>query len=112
MAGKPSVEQELLNHLRHSGIQKDNLAALVKIVAGFSATLPNLKVFPKGIPPVFESLEVSSIVGKKDLGSVLEKLLSETAVGQVRLFPYGVPVPDWVQLSAIVGPSPRETAGG
>src|ERR1700739_3002318 len=110
MNGKRSVEHELLKLLRHGGLQKDNLAALVKIVAGFSDSglLKNLKVFPRGIPPVYESLEVSSIVSAGNVASGLEKLVTETAIGHIRLFPYGVPVPDWVLVTAVVGPSPVE----
>jgi len=52
-----SVEQDLLNHLRFAGLDKDNLAALVKVVAGFSdkGVLKNFKVFPIGVPPVYEA---------------------------------------------------------
>ena len=113
MNGKQSVEQQLLEHLRFSGLHKDNLAHLVKIVAGFSdkKTLPNLKVFPIGIPPVYDSLEVRSVVGSKDLANVLNLLLAETAVGQIKLFPYGVPVWEYAELSAVVGPAPNRGSG-
>ena len=52
-----------MNILRFGGLDKDNLGSLVKIVAGFNEKgLNHFKVFLKGIPPVYEGLEMRSVV--------------------------------------------------
>ena len=111
-----SVEQDLLNHLRFAGLDKDNLAALVKVVAGFSdkGVLKNFKVFPIGVPPVYEGLEIKSVVSVQELGTIVQALYSHPAVGPIRLFPYGVPQVEFATLEAVIGPSPSVAgvAGG
>ena len=107
MASGQAVEQELLKILRHGGLDRENLAALVKIVAGFSDKgLNHIKVFPKGIPPVYESLEVKSVVEASRLGSLLSIILAEAAVSSVIVFPYGVPDYDVAEVVVGLGPTP------
>jgi len=107
MARGQGVEQELLKILRFGGLDRENLAALVKIVAGFTEKgLNHIKVFPKGIPPVYQSLEVKSLVQVDRLSSVLSAILSEVQVNSVVVFPYGVPVFDVAEIVVGLGPTP------
>lgn len=107
MADAQAVEQELLRILRFGGLDKDNLATLVKIVAGFSERgLSSIKVFPKGIPPVYESLEVRASVQASDLSRILGIILAEAQVNSVLLFPYGIPAYEVAELVVGLGPTP------
>jgi len=108
MARGQTIEQELLKLLRHGGLDRENLANLVKIVAGFNEKgLQHIKVFPKGIPPVYHGLEVRSLVqGTDRLSSVLSAILSEIQVNSVLVFPYGVPVFDAAEVVVGLGPTP------
>ena len=108
MAGKQSIEQELLKLLRFGGLQKENLAALVKVVAGFhdSGKLKAIRVFPRGIPPIYDGLEVKSVVPASDVGQVVEYLASNPFVGGIHIFPIGIPYIDFAEVVASVGPSP------
>ena len=112
MARGQGVEQELLKILRFGGLDRENLAALVKIVAGFTNKgLNHIKVFPKGIPPVYQGLEVKSLVQVDRLSSVLSAILSEVQVNSVVVFPYGVPVFDVAEIIVGLGPTPGECRG-
>jgi hypothetical protein len=107
MADAQAVEQQLLNILRFGGLDKDNLASLVKIVAGFSEKgLNHFKVFPKGIPPVYESLEIRSVVQASQLNAILGTILQDPQVSSVALFPYGIPAYDTAGLVVGLGPTP------
>lgn len=107
MADTKPIEQELLRILKFGGLDKENLASLVKIVAGFNAKgLTQFKIFPKGIPPVYESLELRSVVQAGELNSVLTTILAEAQVSSVRIFPYGIPVYDVAEIVVGLGPAP------
>jgi hypothetical protein len=113
MADPQAVELELLKILRFGGLDKDNLASLVKIVAGFNGKgLNHFKVFPKGIPPVYESLEIRSVVQASQLNSILGTILAEAQVSSVILFPYGIPAYDTAELVVGLGPTPVTAATG
>lgn len=113
MADPKAVEQELLKILRFGGLNKDNLAGLVKIVAGFSEKgLNHIKVFPKGIPPVYESLEVRSLIERSDLNKILGIVLNEQQVSSVLVFPYGIPAYDVAEIVVGLGPAPVAGAAG
>jgi hypothetical protein len=102
-----AVEEELLKILQFGGLKKENLASLVKIVAGFSAKgMQHIKVFPKGIPPEYEGLEVKSVVEAGQLNGILSTILKESQVSSVIIFPYGVPVYDYAELAVGLGPAP------
>lgn len=107
MPNPHSVEQELLRILRFGGLDKNNLATLVKIVAGFTQNgLNHIKVFPKGIPPVYEGLEVKSVVQANDLSRILGIILAEAQVSSVLVFPYGIPAYDVAEIVVGLGPTP------
>jgi hypothetical protein len=107
MAEGRSVEQELLKILRFGNLKKENLAALVKIVAGFNEKgLKHIKVFPKGIPPVYEGLEIRSLLQAGELPGVLSVILNEAQVNSVIVFPYGVPAYDVAEIVVGLGPTP------
>ena len=107
MARGQKIEQELLKLLRHGGLDRENLTNLVKIVAGFNEKgLEHIKVFPKGIPPVYHGLEVRALVQGDRLSNVLSAILSEIQVNSVLVFPYGVPVFDAAEVVVGLGPTP------
>jgi hypothetical protein len=107
MADARAVEQELLKLLQYGGLDKNNLANLVKIVAGFTGKgLSQLKVFPKGIPPVYEGLELKSIVPANELSRILGIILAEAQVNSVIVFPYGIPAYDVAEIVVGLGPTP------
>ena len=107
MPDAQAVEQELLKILRFGGLDKDNLATLVKIVAGFNEKgLNQFKVFPRGIPPVYEGLEIRSVVQANQLNSILATILAEAQVSSVLVFPYGIPAYDIAEIVVGLGPTP------
>jgi hypothetical protein len=107
MVDPKAVEEELLKILRFGGLDKDNLATLVKIVAGFSEKgLTPIKVFPKGIPPVYEGLEIRSVAQANDVNRILGIVLAEAQVSSVRVFPYGIPAYDFAEIVVGLGPAP------
>lgn len=111
MADTQAVEQQLLNILRFGGLDKDNLASLVKIVAGFNEKgLNQFKVFPKGIPPVYEGIEIRSVVQASQLNGILGTILHEAQVSSVVVFPYGIPAYDAAELVIGLGPAPVTSA--
>jgi hypothetical protein len=113
MGDARAVEQELLKILRFGGLDKDNLANLVKIVAGFSEKgLQHIKVFPRGLPPVYEGIEVKSVVEAGQVSAVLANILKEIQVNSVIIFPYGVPVYDLAEIVVGLGPTPVTGAAG
>jgi hypothetical protein len=113
MANTEAIEQELLKILQFGGLNKDNLASLVKIVASFTDKgLNQFKVFPKGIPPVYESLEIRSVVDATKLNSLLGTILSEAQVSSVLIFPYGIPAYDAAEVVVGLGPAPVTGTAG
>jgi len=107
MADTKAIEQELLKILKFGGLNKENLASLVKIVAGFNENgLTQFKVFPKGIPPVYDGLEVRSVVQASELNRVLATVLAEAQVSSVLIFPYGIPAYDVAEIVVGLGPTP------
>ena len=96
--------KDLLNALKHSGMDKENLNELVNIAAGLQkGGLKTVRVFPKGIP-VPDSLHVQGIIGSSELNTVLASLLTKTPrLGGLRLFPYGIPWPEVFQVEVELG---------
>jgi hypothetical protein len=110
MAKATEVEQELLKILRFGGLDKDNLASLVKVVASFADKgLGHFKVFPKGIPPVYEGLEIRTVAPAGELDRILGLVLAAEQTSSVIVFPYGIPVYDTAELRVALGPTPIVT---
>ena len=86
-----SVTKALTQKLRHSGLEKESLAELVKAVAKLHVEgLSRIIVFPKGIPPVYDGLKISGIVEAASIGPILESLLKHNYFGKFTVFPLGV----------------------
>jgi hypothetical protein len=100
-----SLEKELLNILRFSGIEKDNLHDLVKIVVNLQGKgLGNLRVFPRGIPPVVDGLNVQATVSAANIANILNTVLQQTPrLSGVVVFPYGIPAPEIFQVNVSLG---------
>ena len=100
-----SLEKELIHALRFSGLDKENLNELVRIVVQVNrGGLDRLRVFPKGIPPVVDGLQVQGLVQPTQLATVLTHILSETPrLRGVAVFPYGIPKPEIFQVNVDLG---------
>jgi hypothetical protein len=99
------LEKQLLHILRFSGIEKDNLQELVGIVVGLqSKGLSRLRVFPRGLPPVVDGLNVSATVDTANLAGILNVILTQTPrLGGVSVFPYGITNPEAFQVNVSLG---------
>lgn len=113
------VEKQLLHLLRFSGIEDDNLRELVAIVVGLqNKGLTSIRVFPRGLPPVVDGLNVQATIGAGELGNILTTVLTQTPrLSGVSIFPYGIVNPEVFQVSLALGNtveagSAAETAGG
>jgi len=94
-ASAPAVaERDILEALKHGGIEKENLAELVKIVGRFHGSGARVvKVFPLGIPYP-DGVNVHTITDLAGLERLV-KLLSEIPrFHGLEVFPKGIPKPD------------------
>jgi hypothetical protein len=98
-----SFEKELLHALRFSGMDKENLNELVRIVVELNRKgFGRVRVFPKGIP-VVDSLEVQTLVDSSQI-DLLTKIFTETPrLRGVSVFPYGIPNPEIFQVNVELG---------
>jgi len=75
------LEKQLLHLLQFSGINQENLHELVGIVAGLqNKGLERIRVFPKGIPPVVDGLNVQATVEASQIAGILNTVLSQSPV--------------------------------
>jgi hypothetical protein len=100
-----SIEENLMRELRFGGIDPENLKELVGIVAGIQkGGLKRLKIFPKGIPPIVDGLQVSGIVDAGEVIRFLGEILTETPrLNGVVVFPYGIPRPEIFRVNIGLG---------
>jgi hypothetical protein len=102
---KGSIEDALMRELRFGGLDKDNLKELVGIAAGLhKAGLNRIKAFPKGIPPVVDSIGVTGVLDAAKLAEALNILLTKTPrLAGVELFPLGIPFPEVFEVHVVLG---------
>jgi hypothetical protein len=107
-----SLEKELTHALRFSGLDKENLNELVRIVVGLNDEgLDQMRVFPKGQPPIVDGLQVQALVDTEELATVLNHILTNTPrLRGVSVFPYGIPNPEIFQINVDLGET-VQTAG-
>ena len=107
-----SLEKELIHALRFSGLDKENLNELVRIVVGLNDEgLDQMRVFPKGQPPIVDGLQVQALVNAEELTTVLNQILTNTPrLRGVSVFPYGIPNPEIFQINVDLGET-VQTAG-
>ena len=107
-----SLEKELTHALRFSGLDKENLNELVRIVVGLNDEgLDQMRVFPKGQPPIVDGLQVQALVDAEALATVLNQILTNTPrLRGVSVFPYGIPNPEIFQINVDLGET-VQTAG-
>lgn len=104
-----SIEEILLNSLKHDGLKKEKLEELVNVVSGFyQAGLTKIKVFPKGIPPVVDGLELQASVDVKQLPDFVNLIINEPKVSGFVYFPYGIPFVTDARLNIVLGSRPTE----
>ena len=107
-----SLEKELIHALRFSGLDKENLNELVRIVVGLNDEgLDQMQVFPKGQPPIVDGLQVQALVNAEELTTVLNQILTNTPRRRgASVFPYGIPNPEIFQINVDLGET-VQTAG-
>ncbi len=89
-----SIEKELMDALKYGGIDKANLAELVRIVVDFNAKgIRPYKVFPRGIP-VPDGVTVQTLLDAKALQTLVGELGSNPRIRGVEVFPLGIPFPE------------------
>jgi len=89
-----SIDNELLAALKYSGLDKSNLAEIVKMVSGFNEKgLKPTKVFPKGIPYP-DGVWVHVALDGNQLGALVDVLKKGFRIDGIRVFPKGIPFPD------------------
>ncbi len=100
-----SIEDALSHELRWCGMDKENLKELVAIVARLQRLgIKKLKVFPKGQPPIVDSVHLSGLVDGGDAQRVLNEVLPRTPrLAGIYLFPYGIPWPEIWRLDMDLG---------
>ena len=74
--------------------------------------MEHIKVFPRGLPPIYDGVELKSVVQADQLNTILNIVLNEIQVTSIRIFPYGIPVYDIAELVVALGPSPMASAAG
>ena len=106
-----SLEKELTHALRFSGLDKDNLNELVRIVVGLKEDgLETLRVFPKGLPPIVDGLQVQTLVNTSELTAVLTQILTNTPrLRGVSVFPFGIINPEVFQVNVDIGETVQTT---
>jgi hypothetical protein len=116
--GNEGLEKQLMHILRFSGIEENNLKELVGIVVGLqSKGLENFRVFPRGVPPVVDGLNIQATVGAANLGNLLSSIVLQTPrLNGVSIFPYGIINPEAFQVNVALGNTieagASETAAG
>ena len=106
-----SLERELMRTLRFSGLNNENLNELVRIVVGLNDEgLGQLRVFPKGQPPIVDGLQVQAMVETEQLTTVLNHVLTNAPrLRGVSVFPYGIPNPEIFQVNVDIGETVQTT---
>jgi hypothetical protein len=107
-----SLEKELIHALRFSGLDKENLNELVRIVVGLNDEgLEQMRVFPKGQPPIVDGLQVQAVVDKEQLTTILNQIITNTPrLRGVTIFPYGIPNVEVFQVNLELGETVQTAA--
>jgi hypothetical protein len=107
-----SLEKELIHALRFSGLDKENLNELVRIVVGLNDEgLEQMRVFPKGQPPIVDGLQVQAVVDKEQLTTILNQIITNTPrLRGVTIFPYGIPNAEVFQVNVELGETVQTAA--
>jgi hypothetical protein len=88
------IEQHLLDALKYGGLDKENLAELVKIAGRIPATGAKvIKGFPYGIPYP-DGVVLHTMADATSLGRLVHLLTELPRVAGVEIFPKGIPRPD------------------
>jgi hypothetical protein len=102
-----TVEAELLQILKHAGLEKENLHELVKIVSGLSEKGSNLqRVFPIGIVAP-DGVKVEGVLEMEKLSSIVAILKETPRLNTLTIFPIGIPQIDGFGFAAVI----QSTAG-
>lgn len=103
MANAGSISDRLMQELRFGGLDKGQLADLVKVLddihqQGFSIK----RVLTKGIPPIVDSVEAHSVLTREGLATLVRMLETNTRIRSVVVFPLGIPAPEEFQAEITV----------
>lgn len=103
MANTSTLKDAITERLRALGADKTALMAVAERLAGVDAgqIIAN-RVHSRGIP-VPDEWVVSSIVTAGALPRLVEHLTQVPAIGSIRIFPYGIPIPDIYRIELTAG---------
>jgi hypothetical protein len=89
-----SIDKAVLDGLKHSGLNKQNLAELVRIIGTINASgVRPIKVLPNGIPTV-DGVTVNANINAGQLDTLVGLLTTLPRLDNIRVFPKGIPVID------------------
>jgi hypothetical protein len=92
--GSKLSSETLMNALRFGGLDRENLADIVRSVSVLEDFgMRAVKVFPLGIPAT-DGAQVHTILDAERLGNLIKALRELPRISGVRVFPKGIPVPD------------------
>jgi hypothetical protein len=83
---KPDMTESLMKALQYSGLEKENLADIVKILIVLDVT--PAKVFPIGLSP--DGVVAQYLLNREQLGSFFESVIEAPRVQGFKVFPKGL----------------------
>jgi hypothetical protein len=88
------IEEQLMHLLRYGGLEKQNLAELIKIIASFAQHgVRPIKVFPIGIPAP-DGVGFHVLLPHSELLDLLKYIIETDRIHGIEIFPKGIPRPD------------------
>lgn len=97
-SGTATVDKALTEALRANGVPKEALSSAVGFVRDLSSKgLKPTRGFPKGTPPVFDTVTIETQASASQLASILP-LLTRPGLQGVKILINGIPDPDIYHL--------------
>ena len=88
------VAEDLMNALKYSGIDKQNLSELVQIASGVAKEgIRIVKVFPIGIPYP-DGIKIQTELNDQNLSALVRSIGNTARINSVEIFPKGIPAVD------------------
>ena len=102
MAG---FEDSIMSHLKAGGLAKDHLSSLTAAAAQINASgIKGMSILTKGTP-VPDWIRMSGIADKAAISKLVSDVLGkQQQIGNIQIFPYGIPFPDIYRVEIDIGP--------
>jgi hypothetical protein len=99
-----SLEHHLLDRLKFSGVEKENLADLVSIVVSLRNKygITPVAISPRGMP-VPDSVVVRYLIEPLTLNKLANILLDTPRLGGLTVLPHGLPQPTKFEVNITIG---------